>query len=74
MLSKISKRTIYIICICLLILIVSSDFFIHRHSNFRIDGYFAFPAFFGFICCIFLIIISKIIGLFLKRPDNYYDK
>ena len=74
MLSKISKRTIWIIFISLLIITVSGDFFIHRHSNFGIDGYFGFPALFGFLCCVFLIIFSKIIGLFLKRPDNYYDE
>ena len=67
-------RKLWIVFISILIVLLLSDLFIHRHSYFEIDGFFAFPSIFGFLSCIFLVVISKIIGIFLKRPEGYYDE
>lgn len=59
--------------IVILALLFLSDLIIHRHSYFGIDGFFAFPSLYGFLSCVFLVFISKLIGIFLKRPEDYYD-
>ncbi len=61
---------LYVICG----LTVIPDFFTHRHAYFGIDGYFSFYAILGFIFCAALILFSKLVGLFLKAKENYYDK
>jgi UPF0716 family protein affecting phage T7 exclusion len=66
-------RMLWIVFISILIILLISDLFIHRHSYFEIDGLFAFPSIFGFLSCILLVVISKIIGIFLKRSEDYYD-
>jgi len=37
------------------------------------DGWPGFAAAFGFLSCFALVLIAKLIGLLLKRPDDYYD-
>tara|TARA_Y100000590_G_scaffold467150_1_gene645018 strand:+ start:19267 stop:19488 length:222 start_codon:yes stop_codon:yes gene_type:complete len=71
--SKQIKR-LWIIFITVLIILFFSDLLIDRKSYFKIDEVFAFPSIYGFLSCIFLIVISKVIGIFLKRKDDYYDK
>jgi hypothetical protein len=44
------------------------------HSHFGLDGTFGFAAWFGFVSCVALIAISKALGFFLKRPDDYYER
>ena len=57
----------------ILALTVLAELLAHMHPHFGIDGIFGFHAFFGFIACVVLILGSKAIGTFLKRPDSYYD-
>lgn len=40
---------------------------------FGIDGWFGFGAGFGFLCCVLMVIVAKLLGGVLKRPDDYYD-
>ena len=40
---------------------------------FGIDGWFGFAAAYGFLCCAAMVLVAKALGVFLKRPDNYYD-
>ncbi|UCH47530.1 MAG: hypothetical protein JSU95_15910 [Betaproteobacteria bacterium] len=40
---------------------------------FGIDGWFGFAAGYGFLCCAAMVLVAKGLGVFLKRPDNYYD-
>ena len=40
---------------------------------FGIDGWFGFAAAYGFLCCAAMVLGAKALGVFLKRPDNYYD-
>ena len=61
---------LYAICGFLLI----PDFFTNRHGHFHFDGFFGFYAILGFVSCAFLILFSKLAGLFLKAKEDYYDK
>ena len=58
----------------ILAILFFSDLVIHRHDYFGVDGFFAFPSIYGCLSCIFLVIVSKAIGIFLKRPEDYYDE
>ncbi len=50
-----------------------AEAFVHTHSLFGIDGSFGFHAWFGAMACAGLIAVSKLLALFLKRKDTYYD-
>lgn len=58
-----------------LALLVIPDFFLHKHTLFsRVEGWPGFYAVFGFISCVAIILISKLLGFVLKRPEDYYDR
>jgi hypothetical protein len=54
-------------------LTVVAEFFAHRHPHFGFDGFFGFNAVLGFVSCAVLILFSKLVALFLKAPEDYYD-
>jgi len=68
----IRKLWIFLYVLCGITII--PDFFIHRESHFGLDGFFGFYALLGFISCAVLILISKLLGLFIKVGEYYYDK
>jgi hypothetical protein len=49
------------------------DFFIHKHADFPWEGATNFFAVYGFVSCVLLIFIAKILRIFIKRNENYYD-
>ncbi|MEO8305093.1 MAG: hypothetical protein ABI724_13315 [Betaproteobacteria bacterium] len=59
--------------IALLALTVIAGFFVsHEHPDGPESG-FAFGAWFGFGACAALIAAAKVLAVFLKRPDTYYE-
>ena len=65
-------RRLSISSIILLALIVAPDFFLPDYGHFGIDGTFGFYAWYGFITCAVMVFVAKLLGLFLKRKDDYY--
>ena len=62
---------LYAACAVLVIL----DFFPpDRHPHFGFDGLLGFYPLLGFISCAVLILFSKLVGLFLKVEEDYYDR
>ena len=59
----------YAICILLFVL----DFILHRHAEHRWEGYTGFYALFGFIACVTLVLIAKLLRRILMRREDYYD-
>lgn len=66
-------KKLWIAFIVVLAATVLMDLAIERHPLFGLDGTFGFSAWFGFFSCVALIVVAKILGWFLKRPDTYYD-
>jgi hypothetical protein len=66
-------RTLWIAFIVVLALTVLADFVWHPHGEFVVDGTVGFYAWYGFVSCVVLIVISLGLGRVLKRPDDYYD-
>ena len=56
-----------------LTLLVLADFVIHPHVAFGIDGSFGFYSWYGLLTCFAMIFFSKLLAIFLKRKDTYYD-
>jgi hypothetical protein len=66
------KRLLGSFYISLLMLLII-DFFVHKHAEFPWEGATDFFAVYGFISCVLLIFIAKILRLFVKRDENYYE-
>ncbi|HLU77067.1 MAG TPA: hypothetical protein VKZ48_04070 [Burkholderiales bacterium] len=56
-----------------LALTVVAQFVVPLEGHFGADGLFAFNAWFGFLACAALILIAKVLGVLIKRPEDYYQ-
>jgi hypothetical protein len=70
---------LWAIQILLIVLAVLPEFFLHHHphfeeSGFTLDGSFGFYAWYGFLTCASMVALAKVLGIFLKRKDTYYDE
>lgn len=55
-------------------LLVLPDFFVHKHVLFfPFEAWPGFYAVFGFVSCVAIILVSKLLGFWLKRKEDYYD-
>ena len=71
------KRTIitaWIWFIILLLVTLGLEWVMEPHPHFGIDGSQWFYAWYGFLSCLAIIVISKILGVILKRPENFYGE
>ena len=57
---------------CLMVLLLV-DPFIHKHGDFEWENMPGFFAAYGFVSCVLLIFIARIMRLWIKRDENYYD-
>jgi len=73
LLRKENIRKLWIIFIVILIVTVVAGFFVHQHESFGIEDSVGFFAWYGFITCVGMVVFAKLIGVFLKRPEDYYD-
>jgi hypothetical protein len=67
-------RKLSIIMMIILAVNVLVQVFVPVHGHFGIDERFAFGAWFGLAACMAMIIFAKLLGVLLKRPDDYYDR
>jgi hypothetical protein len=63
-------RTLYLICA----LLVVADVFVPKHGPFAIEHVFGFYAWFGFLACVGLVLVAKVMRRVLMRPEDYYDR
>ncbi len=67
-------RKLWVGSLIVLALLVVADAFVEHHPHFGIDGSFGFHAWYGFVVCAAMVVVSKfVVGLLLKRKDTYYD-
>jgi hypothetical protein len=58
-----------------LVLLILPDFFMHKHILFSsVEGWPGFYGAFGFISCVVIILVSKLLGFVLKKKEDYYDR
>jgi len=68
------KKKLWILLYLTCGLLIIPDFFREREPHFGIDGIFGFYAILGFVACAVLILVSKVLGIFLKVDEDYYDE
>ena len=59
-------RLLWVIFLFILALTVLAGLWLH--------GSFAFNAWYGFLTCIGMVLVAKLLGHFLHRKDGYYDR
>ena len=67
-------RLLWVIFLLVLTLTVLASLFTQVHARFGLDGSFAFYAWYGFLTCIGMVLVAKLLGRLLHRKDNYYDR
>lgn len=63
-------HTVYAICAISVLL----DLFIHRHETLEFAHFFGFYAWYGFVACTSLVLAAKVLRIFVKRDENYYQR
>jgi len=66
-------RRLWIGSSVILAFFVAGDLFVHHHEHFGIDATFGFYAWYGFATCVGMVVGAKLLGIFLKRKDIYYE-
>ena len=66
-------RKLWIVFITVLAVVALLDFAIHPHAEFGLDGTTFFYSWYGFATCVGMVVFAKLLGIFLKREDTYYD-
>lgn len=68
-----SIRRLWIGAGVLLGLSVAVQLLVPVKGKFDVDGWLAFPAVYGFLSCVAMVVGAKLLGMWLKRRDDYYD-
>lgn len=67
-------RTLWLVFGGILALTVIAGLFVKQYDHFGIEASFGFYAWYGFITCFGMVVLAKLLGIFLKRPDDYYER
>ena len=67
-------RWLWVLFILVLAFTVFVELSVELHGHFGIDESFGFHAWYGFFTCVAMIVGAKVLGIFLKRRDTYYDE
>ena len=68
-----TTRKLWIAGIIILLLTIVAEPFISLHPHFSIEKLFSFYSLFGFISCVVMVVVAKLLGVLVKRKDDYYD-
>jgi hypothetical protein len=55
-------------------LLVLVDFVVHRHTEMGWEKIPAFYALYGFVACVVLVILAKMMRKVVMRKEEYYDE
>lgn len=58
----------------ILLLTVIAELLVKLHPYFKIAEIFAFHAIYGLLSCVAMILFARLLGFFIKRRDDYYDR
>ncbi|MBY6185125.1 hypothetical protein KUV89_00525 [Marinobacter hydrocarbonoclasticus] len=63
-------KLFYLICALLAVL----DFVVHRHTEHPWEGLPGFYPLYGFIGCVVLVLLAKVMRKLVMRPEDHYEK
>ena len=61
-----------VVAVCAGLLLL--DFLYVKHAKFEMEYLFGFYGWYGFVCCVFLVLAAKELRKLLKRGEDYYDR
>ena len=67
-------RLIWRVFIAVLAATVLAQLLIAIKGYFGVDGWFGFGAAYGFLACLAMVLFAKLLGVVLKRDENYYSE
>jgi hypothetical protein len=67
-----SIRLLWRVFWAVLALTVAAQLVIKVKGYFGIDDWLAFGAVYGFLACVAMVLVAKVLGYLLKRDENYY--
>jgi len=57
------------------IVLLLLDLVVHRHAEVGFDGLFDFYGLYGFVACVALVLVAKLVlRRAVMRPEDYYDR
>lgn len=56
-----------------LVVLLGLDFFVHKHGHFSWETAPFFYAVYGFVACVSLIFVAKLLRFIVKRKEDYYE-
>ncbi|WP_240612752.1 hypothetical protein [Alteromonas flava] len=62
-------RVFYALCVLLVVL----DFVVHRHIYVTFENIPTFYALYGFVACVVLVLLAKVMRILLMRSEEYYE-
>jgi hypothetical protein len=68
------QRLLWRLFLGVLALTVLVEPFVDLHPHFTIESVFGFHAWYGLLACAAMIAAAKLLGVLLKRRDDYYDR
>ena len=71
-LKKGNIKKLWVFSIVLLVSLVLVQLFFPIKGHFEVESWIGFGAWFGFIACILMILFSKVLGLVVKKSEDYY--
>ena len=66
-------KLLWRVFIAILALTVLAQLVIKVKGYFNVDDWFGFAAAFGFLSCVAMVLLAKVLGFVLKRDENYYN-
>ena len=69
-----TARRLWIVLIAILAATLAAGIGVHVHGPDPISQSLGFNAWFGFLASIILAVLSRLLGVILKRGDGYYDR
>ena len=66
-------KLLWRVFMAILALTVLAQLVIKVKGYFGVDDWFGFAAAFGFLSCVAMVLLAKVLGFVLKRDENYYN-
>ena len=67
-----AMRVVRVVFVILLAASVVAQLVVAVSPHFAFEGWFAIYAIYGFLACAAMVVVAKLLGFVLKRPDDYY--
>ena len=67
-------RQAWITLLTFSLMLLMFELFINLHGKFVVESIPGFYAWFGFISCALIVLLSKTLGVILKKPLSVYSK